>query len=278
MQHTTRANRAIPSLIYGTAWKKEKTAELVEKAILCGFRGIDTACQPKHYHEAGVGLALQRLEKQGIARDSLFLQTKFTPLSGQDPSSIPYNPADPLDQQVRSSFAMSLQNLKVDFIDSLLLHSPLLHREQTMQVWRAMEELHLKGSVGRLGISNCYLLSDLKSIYEAAAIKPTIIQNRFYSDTNYDHQIRKWCFEKSIYYQSFWTLTANPQILKSPLMRSVAAERGVTEAQVFFRFLTQRHIIPLIGSCSEKHMREDLAIFDFALNASEIQAINLLLT
>ena len=45
----------MPPIIYGTAWKKDSTAALVEQAISLGFRGIDTACQPKHYNEAGVG-------------------------------------------------------------------------------------------------------------------------------------------------------------------------------------------------------------------------------
>lgn len=45
----------IPQVFYGTAWKKGKTAELVEMALKLGFRGIDTACQPKHYNEPGVG-------------------------------------------------------------------------------------------------------------------------------------------------------------------------------------------------------------------------------
>ena len=44
---------AMPRLIYGTAWKKERTTALVELALQSGFRGVDTACQPKHYHEAG---------------------------------------------------------------------------------------------------------------------------------------------------------------------------------------------------------------------------------
>jgi diketogulonate reductase-like aldo/keto reductase len=67
----------IPKLIYGTAWKKERTADCVEMAVLCGFRGIDTACQPKHYEEQLVGVALQRVYEQGISREELFLQTKF---------------------------------------------------------------------------------------------------------------------------------------------------------------------------------------------------------
>ena len=81
----------IPSLIYGTAWKKEHTAALVIEAIHQGFLGIDTACQPKHYQEAGIGKALAELKKEGIKREKLYIQTKFTPLSGQDPNNIPYD-------------------------------------------------------------------------------------------------------------------------------------------------------------------------------------------
>lgn len=53
--HMQKESQKIPNIFYGTAWKKGKTAELVEKALRAGFRGIDTACQPKHYNEAGVG-------------------------------------------------------------------------------------------------------------------------------------------------------------------------------------------------------------------------------
>src|SRR3990167_6136754 len=77
----------MPKIIYGTAWKKERTASLVVKAVKYGFRGIDTACQPKHYFEPGVGQALKELETVGIARDQIFLQTKFTPITSQDPNN-----------------------------------------------------------------------------------------------------------------------------------------------------------------------------------------------
>ena len=82
---------AMPCLLYGTAWKKDKTADLVTRAVKYGFRGIDTACQPKHYNEAGVGEAIQRLTSEGITRKDLYIQTKFTPLNGQDPLNIPYD-------------------------------------------------------------------------------------------------------------------------------------------------------------------------------------------
>ena len=72
---TTAAGVKMPWIIYGTAWKKERTADLVVKAVQAGFKGIDTACQPKHYDEQLVGEALQRLKGNGIKRETLFVQT-----------------------------------------------------------------------------------------------------------------------------------------------------------------------------------------------------------
>lgn len=267
----------LPSLIYGTAWKKERTAELVEQAVINGFCGIDTACQPKHYNEKGVGDALQCLQKQGISRDQLFIQTKFTPIAGQDLASIPYDVNAPIQKQVQQSVQVSLKNLKSDYIDALLLHSPLDDHEQTMEAWRAMEELHHQGLIGRLGISNCYALYDLKLIYEDAIIKPTLLQNRFYARMDYDKTLREWIRGQGIAYQSFWTLTANPHILNHPKLIRIAMAKNATEAQVFFRFLTQQNIIPLIGSCSNEHMLQDLAIFNFILTHEEMHQIQSLL-
>ena len=95
----------MPPIVYGTAWKKERTAELVLAAVRAGFRGIDTACQPKHYHEAGVGDALVQLQAEGVERDSLWIQTKFTPLAGQDPANCPYEKFTSLENQVAESVA-----------------------------------------------------------------------------------------------------------------------------------------------------------------------------
>lgn len=68
------AATAIPRLLYGTAWKKERTQDLVYQALRNGFRGVDTAAQPKHYHEAGVGAGIQRAIDEGIIkREDLFV-------------------------------------------------------------------------------------------------------------------------------------------------------------------------------------------------------------
>ena len=180
------AGVAVPQLIYGTAWKKERTAELVAQALRAGFRGIDTACQPKHYHEPGVGEALAVVAREGVLRSDIFLQTKFSPLRGQDPDNVPYDPSASIDQQVQQSFAVSLRNLGVDTLDSLILHSPYSEDSDTLEAWGAMERLFDQGLVRQLGISNCYEPKRFERLWRAARIKPAALQNRFYAKTHYD--------------------------------------------------------------------------------------------
>ena len=92
--------RARPQIIYGTAWKEERTEALVRLALDSGFRAIDTANQRKHYFEAAVGDAIARAIDGGeLARGELFLQTKFTDAAGQD-RRLPYDPRAPLGEQV----------------------------------------------------------------------------------------------------------------------------------------------------------------------------------
>lgn len=268
---------AMPALLYGTAWKKDRTAELVEKAVLLGFRGIDTACQPKHYSEPGVGEALKRLAAQGIGRDKLFLQTKFTSIDGQDPARVPYDPSAPLAQQVAQSFAATQKNLGTDFVDSLVLHSPMRTFAETMEVWAAMEMVRAAGGARALGLSNCYDLDVLTAIHDGAAVKPSVLQNRFYNQSGYDADIRAWCLAHGVRYQGFWTLSANPHILGSSVVRAMTRDLGKTPAQILFRFLHQKGVVPLTGTTSEAHMKEDLDILEFELPAKAVADVDALL-
>lgn len=263
-----------PGIIYGTAWKKAQTAALVELALRHGFRGIDTACQPKHYHEAGVGDGVAACLNEQLTRADLYLQTKFTPLSGQDPTRVPYDPNATLSEQVLQSCAVSLKNLQTPYIDCLVLHSPLKNDSETLEAWQAMESLVASGSVHQLGISNCYALETLQALHRSAQIKPRVVQNRFYDKTGYDRELRAFCQDNQITYQSFWTLTANPRVLAHATVTSLAVKYARTPAQIFFRYLTQMDVVPLSGTRSAAHMDDDLAIFEFELTHPERTALD----
>ncbi|EFW98815.1 aldo-keto reductase [Grosmannia clavigera kw1407] len=244
----TAAGTHLPRLVYGTAWKKDATADLVYAAVRAGFRAIDTAAQPRHYREDLVAAGLQRALDDGLVarRADLYVQTKFTSLAGQDVDGpLPYDPAAPLAEQVRQSVESSLRHFRLagrsavapgeqpdeqPYLDCVLLHSPFRSREATREAWRALLAF-VPARVRSLGISNTSL-ADLKALIEvarevareegrneSAPIVPVVVQNRLHrGQADHDVALRRFCGSSGssgspIVYQSFWTLTANKELL-----------------------------------------------------------------
>ena len=266
----------VPRFLYGTAWKEDATERLARLAIDAGFRGIDTANQRKHYFEAGVGAAVAGAIADGVVRrEELFLQTKFTYLRGQD-ERLPYDAEADAATQVRQSFASSLEHLRVDALDSYVLHGPSRGRglgEVDFEVWRAMEELHAAGKTRFLGISNV-ALEQLELLCARARVVPAFVQNRCYARTRWDAHVRAFCRARGIVYQGFSLLTANAAELRAPAFRAIVARTGKTPAQIVFRFALQVGMLPLTGTTDPAHMREDLAALDgFALSADDLATI-----
>jgi len=264
----------MPSFVYGTAWKESATTGLTITAIKAGFRAIDTANQPRHYQEALVGDALLALAKEGITRDTLFLQTKFTPADGQD-HRIPYDPAGDLTTQVRQSFAGSLKNLHTNHVDCYLLHGPYSRLglgNSDWEVWHAMEEIYKSGQARMIGISNVHI-GQLKTLTEKAGIKPMVVQNRCFAVQGWDKSVREFCRANNIIYQGFSLLTANGFVLQDPGVERIAQRLGKTPAQVIFRFAMQVGMVPLTGTTNEQHMKEDLQVGDFELTADDLKII-----
>jgi len=264
----------IPSFMYGTAWKKEATTQLVKLAVALGFRAIDTANQLIHYQEALVGEALQALEKEGIKRDTLFLQTKFTSVDGQDHRT-PYDASADLTTQVRQSFDSSLSHLHTEYVDSYVLHGPHQRRglaEADWEVWAAIEDLYQSGKTKMIGISNV-TAGQLTELCEQANIKPMVVQNRCYATLGWDKEVREICQTHGIIYQGFSLLTANRKVLADPEIRTIAHRLGAGPAQIIFRFAMQIGMLPLTGTTSPQHMKEDLQAEQFALSTEEIQRI-----
>jgi diketogulonate reductase-like aldo/keto reductase len=272
--HRLVGNVRMPRILYGTAWKQDTTAHWVEAALRAGFAGIDTAGQPRHYDEAAVGAGIAASAR---ARDTLYLQTKITPLAGQDPARLPYDPVAPLAAQIAASFASSQRNLRSERIDALLLHSPLREPAARRIAWNAFEALADAGKVGLLGISNCYAPVQLQQLWHEARVKPSIVQNRFYAQTGYDREIRAFCRAHGMVYQSFWTLSANPALLNSATVRGLAAAYERTPAQILLRWLLQNDVVPLTGTTSPAHLRQSLDVLTFELDAQDCTAIETLL-
>ncbi len=262
----------IPAILYGTAWKEEATRGCVERALAAGFRGIDTANQPRHYHEAGVGQALQAAFEAGwLSREAVFLQTKFTPPDGQD-RRIPYDAGAAPDEQVRQSFRSSLENLGVDRLDSLLLHGPTQLRglgPADWAIWRALEEIHRQGGASHIGVSNIDP-DQLAELCDRAEIPPAFVQNRTFLRPSADYAVRALCAERGIGYQGFSLLAILPRVEADSVLMEVARRRGWSPAQLVFRLCLDRGILPLTGTTDPRHMEQDLAVLDQPLSRAEL--------
>ncbi|KAF3393211.1 hypothetical protein DPV78_010087 [Talaromyces pinophilus] len=262
----------MPTLIYGTAWKKDRSAELVYTALKAGFRALDTAAQPKHYREDLVGEGIRKAIAEGIVkREDIYLQTKYTPISGQNPHDMPYDASLSITDQVKASIHSSLQNLSVskddpntangNFIDTLVLHSPLRTIEQTIEAWVAAESF-VPDVIHNLGISNC-TLPILKALCSSSEIKikPAVVQNRFYPDEDYDLELRSFARENDIIYQSFWTLTANPELVQSEPVQRLSDKAGISVAAALYALVMSLGKVSVLdGTKSEVHMKEDLEL------------------
>ena len=260
-----------PYIIYGTAWKKDETADLVSEAVKSGFRMIDTACQPKHYQEDLVGKGWSEAAATlGLKREDLSLQTKFTSLDGQDPNRIPYDKSASLEDQVKQSLAKSLDNLRTTYLDSLVLHSPMSTHHDTMTVWRTFEGFVDEGKVRRLGVSNCYDPQKFEKIFDEARIKPAVLQNRFYAESGFDVKLRNFCKKHDVKYQSFWTLSANRKALATPQIKELAQSKGLTPQTLMYAYMLLNGHTPLDGTTNKGHMDEDIAIMKRVFEGEQI--------
>src|ERR1700689_319412 len=266
---------SIPEFLYGTAWKEDRTAALTELAIRAGFLGTDTATQRRHYHEAGVGEGLAAAYRAGIVTPpDLFLQTKFTYQRGQD-HRLPYDSSASLAEQVAQSLASSLEHLATDHVDSFVLHGPSSGYDWTdadAEVWEAMRKERDPGRTRLLGVSNVSL-PHLEQMESAHSELPAFVQNRCFARLGWDREVRSFCREHKITYQGFSLLTANPEVVQHPPLIALARELNATTPQLVFTFARAVGILPLTGTSSADHMKEDLASHNLTLPPQLVEAM-----
>lgn len=264
---------AMPRILYGTAWKEDRTADLTYQAIKSGFRGIDTANSRKHYREDLAGAGIKRAISEGlVTRRELFIQTKFTPFyPGDDPAHFPYDVHAPIERQVEQSLASSLRNLCPEggeddaYLDALVLHAPFPRWQDTRTAFQAIQAIKaaVPSRVRMAGVSNI-------SAAQLSALKPQmvpdIVQNRFYFKPGmecFDWRVRQLVEHLGIpHYQGFWILSANEQFWSGdevpPYVRMLSDMARVTPAVAFYALVAELGVTLLDGTTRAERMLEDL--------------------
>ena len=155
----------------------------------------------------------------------------------------------------------SLKNFTINgqepYLDSIVLHSPLDTMQETMAAWQTLES-YAPQTLRNLGISNA-TLPEVEALLEQAVRAPAVVQNRFHAATGYEVPLRALCRAKGIVFQSFWTLTTNPRLVKSEPAARVARGAGVKAVAAYYSLvLGLGELTILDGTKDEAHMKEDL--------------------
>eukprot|EP00747_Dinoflagellata_sp_TGD_P168818 gnl/TRDRNA2_/TRDRNA2_196116_c0_seq1.p1 gnl/TRDRNA2_/TRDRNA2_196116_c0~~gnl/TRDRNA2_/TRDRNA2_196116_c0_seq1.p1 ORF type:complete len:752 (+),score=138.93 gnl/TRDRNA2_/TRDRNA2_196116_c0_seq1:1-2256(+) len=238
--------------------------DLVQRAVMAGFRGVDIADQ---HFVSGVGVALDSLFASGTRREDLFIQTRVNPSSSE---------AESMTKQVETLIARLLRELKLAQIDSIVLGLEYIDTaDEAVEAWRAMEEAVLLGKVRQLGVSkqgssSILTLAHLDYLYEEARVKPAIAQTRYSAISGgfmQEFDLR-WCYEANMNLQSFGTLTSNIALFKSETMTRLARKYGVAPRVLFFRFMMDLGVMPLITPSLE-NMKGDASAFRVPLSEQD---------
>ena len=221
----------------------------VRAALELGYRHIDTA--QAYGNESSVGRALR---ESGIARDEVFITTKFHP-----------GRRDPLRES-----ACSIERLGVDFVDLYLVHWP---GGGAAWAWRGMEAARERSYARAIGVSN-FDPDELDQVLTGATVAPVVDQVQF-NPTAYRKALLDACDERSVALEAYSPLGTGAQ-LGDPVVSSIAERLARTPAQILLRWCIERGIPVVTKSTHRDRIAENAQIFDFELSARDMDELDTL--
>jgi diketogulonate reductase-like aldo/keto reductase len=171
----------------------------------------------------------------------------------------------------KRAFAKSLDRLGLDYIDLYLLHWPVPRAR--LQSWKALEELHAEGRARAIGVSN-FMPRHLDELCAAASVVPAVNQIEI-SPFLQMREARAACAKRGIVVEAYSPLTKGERLGHPEVVR-VAREVGRTPAQVLLRWGLQHDLVVLPKSVRKARIAENLSLFDFALEAGHMAALDAL--
>jgi len=250
---TLNNNVPIPQLGLGVWRANDEEAEhAVSMAINAGYRLIDTATV--YQNEQGVGRAIAA---SSVPREELFITTKL------------WNSDQGYDQTLRA-FDASLERLGLDYVDLYLIHWQMPKVGLYNETWRAFEKLYADGKIRAIGVSN-FDETHLTDLMESGSVIPTVNQIEVHPDFQ-QKQLREFCAKHDIAVESWSPLGGSRSgnaVLQTEIIKSIAKKHDKTPAQIALRWHIENNLIVIPKSVHEERIKENFALFDFALDPDD---------
>ncbi|MEY9951948.1 aldo/keto reductase [Leifsonia sp. EB34] len=246
---------SIPQLGLGT-WPLDDAE--VERAVVAaaelGYRHVDTAA--KYGNETGVG---RGLHGSGLAREDWFVTTK---LDGGYQG----------DDRAVAGLDASLERLGLDYVDLLLIHWPLPGRDQYVSTWETFIRLQQSGKTRAIGVSN-FKPAHIDRLIAETGVTPAVNQIQL-SPAIQRREQRAYGAEHGIVTESWSPIGGSGDLLAAPVLAEVAAKYGRSVGQIVLRWHVQNGLVAIPKSRNPERMAENLAVFDFELDADDLAAID----
>lgn len=242
----------MPILGFGTLYLNEDVGErCVAEAISLGYRLIDTATVYGNEESVGAGI-----KKSGINREELFVTSKLW----VDDSGY---------EKAKKAFQTSLDKLGLDYLDLYLIHRP---RGDVKGSWKAMEELYKEGKIKAIGVSN-FEANHLEELMSYATIKPAV--NQIETHAYFQQEKAKETLKKYGIQMEAWSPLAQGRngLFTNETLAAIGRKHNKTNAQVSLRWHYQRGIVTIPRTSQKAHMVENINIFDFELDESDMTTI-----
>lgn len=247
----------IPGLGIGTnGLTGEEAEEAVFYALTQGYRLVDTS--PGYGNEENVGRGINRATGAGIKRSDMFVVTKV------EKKNMGLT-------ETTDSVNESIDRLNVGPIDLVLLSEPAKDEKDTLEAWRALENMVDSGRIRSIGVSN-FTQSDLQKLLEEAKIRPAINQYEMYPGDS-QPALNEFCDNENIVSMAYSPLDKGA-VLENRHIQSISEEYGKTPSQIALRWLIARNIIAIPRSANKDHIRENKDIFNFKLVDQDMNSLN----
>ena len=248
----------IPVLGFGThKVAPEDTYDAVRRALDVGYRHIDTA--QMYGNEAEVGAAL---DASGIARDQIFLTTKVDN-SNHEP------------ERAAASITRSLEELRTDYVDLLLVHWPLptLYGGDVTLPWPALEDAFNAGGARAIGLSN-YEREHVDAVRAIATVTPHVLQVEAHPFLP-NADLRAYAHGLGMVFEA-WSPLARGRATTDPTLIDIGAQLGVSAAQVALRWAIDRGHVVFPKTLSRQRMATNIDAFSFTLSPDQQARIDAL--